>query len=182
MADMKDVINTVTTVDIQMLDANRENATLIKLDNPKNDITREQVSNAMQTAFANEWFLCSKGGIAKYLGDVIVNQSIKRTLEGADYYVTPSQLTLSYSGESDMVPDGTIEVSGATIQGYNFPSYDSRVIIPTGIIQNNGLRISISVKPGAQQDQSQRPPAYNFNIALVINGEVTTVPVTVPAP
>ncbi len=180
MADMKDVINTVTTVDIQMLDANRENATLIKLDNPKNDITREQVSNAMQTAFANEWFLCSKGGIAKYLGDVIVNQSIKRTLEGADYYVTPSQLTLSYDDSSDLSAGGTISVSGANIQGYNFVKPEGVGYRYTGTITDNGLTFKVVITNGI--DQSQRPPAGTFDVELVINGEITTVPVTVPAP
>ncbi len=178
----EDVIKTVTTLDIQLLNANRENTTTIKLDNPVNNITREMVSAAMQPAFTNEYLLTSKGDIAKFIGDITVNQSIKRILDGQDFYGTPSELTLSYSGESDLIPDGIIEVSGATIQGYNFPSYDGRIIVPSGVIQNNGLRINISVKPGSQQDQSQRPPTYNFNVQLIIMGQTVTVPVTVPQP
>ena len=63
---MPDTTTVVKTLDIQMLDADRQDATLIKLDNPKDNITREMVSAAMQPAFANNWFLTTKGFLSGF--------------------------------------------------------------------------------------------------------------------
>ncbi len=176
----EDVIKNVTTLDIQLLNANRENTTTIKLDNPVSNISREMVSAAMQPAFANEFLLTSKGDVAKYLGDIIVNQSIKRILDGQDYYVTPSELTLSYDDSSDLSAGGTISVSGATIQGYNIIRPANLYYRYVGTIKDNGLTFSIAVTNA--QDASQRPAAGTFNVELVIMGQITTIPVTVPEP
>lgn len=164
---MPDTITNVTTVDIQMLDENRSNATTIKLDNPKENLTREQVSAAMQPAFANGWFLCNNGSVAMYLGDVTVNQSIKTKLGGEDFYVTPSSLNFT-AGSAEEGLD--INVSGATIQGYNIkytnPGTDPILNVT---IAENGLSAHVSI-----DDYSS---GHSATLILIILG--TSVNVTV---
>ena len=177
---MADTQTTVTTLDIQMLDADRKNATTIKLDYPKDSVTREQVSAAMQPAFTNGWLLTNSGSVAMYLGDVTINQSIKTKLGGEDFYVTPANLEfrkmvgLKFDYEN-------INVSGATIQGYNFVNISNDKIKPYAEIINNGLSIKLTPYLG---DITQDMQGMNetFDVELIIMGEKVTVPVTVIVP
>ncbi len=163
---MADTQTTVTTLDIQMLDADRSNATTIKLDNPKDNVTREQVSSAMQPAFSNGWFLCSNGNTAMYLGDVTINQSIKTKLAGEDFYVTPDTITME-SGAT------TVTVSGATIQGYNLKDTDTLVNhrVTSIAIASNGLSITFSI-------EKINTGTENFTLVLIIQGLEINIPVT----
>lgn len=176
---MADTQTTVVNLDIQLLDADRSNTTTIKLDNPKNDVTREQVSAAMQPAFTNGWFLSSKGDPLMYIGDVTINQSIKTKLDGQDFYVTPSELTLTYDSASDKSAGGVITVSGATIQGTNFvkSDYQARKSIS---VADNGLSVTVVVSNSS--DTTQRPPAGTFTLILIIMGQSVYVPIIVPQP
>lgn len=171
---MPDTTTTVKTVDIQLLDADRSNATTIKLDNPKDDLTREQVSSAMQPAFTNGWFLCNNGNVAMYLGDVTINQSIKTRLDGADFYVTPSSLTLTNSGNS---ASGNINVSGAVIQGYNISGASAGMNVKI-TINNNGLTANVRV---TNVTPTSQVPTGDFTVTLIIQGQSIVVPCTIPA-
>lgn len=173
MADS--VVTNVTTLDIQMLDSERKNATTIKLDFPKDNLTREQVSAAMQPAFANGWLLTNSGSVAMYLGDVTINQSIKTKLDGEDFYVTPS--TLAYTISLEQTETKTITVSGATIQGVNITDYvdeNDTLEFLSPVIAANGLSVQIPVRgiaTGSDQDAT-------FNIKLIILGTEVTIPAT----
>ncbi len=172
---MADTVTNVKTVDIQMLDANRANATTIKLDNPKENLTREQVSAAMQTAFANGWFLCNNGSPAMYLGDVTINESIKTKLGGEDFYVTPSSLNFWNESEGDHYTSLDINVSGATIQGYNV----------TDVAQDAGYNVSVTIsdnglKATVHLNNLNPQSSTTFNVVLIIQGTAITIPCSVP--
>lgn len=172
---MADSVTNVKTVDIQMLDANRSNATTIKLDNPKNNLTREQVSAVFQTPFANSWFLTTKGGVATYLGDVTINESIKTKLGGEDFYVTPSSLNFWNESEGDNYSSLDINVSGAIIQGYNITDVEQDAGYNVSItIADNGLKATVHLNNLNPQRST------NFNVVLIIQGESITVPCSVP--
>lgn len=176
---MPDIITNVETLDIQLLDESRSNATTVKLDNPRENVTREQVSAAMQTAFANGWFLTSKGDVAMYLGDVTINKSIKTKLGGEDFYVTPNSLTMKAVNESQTEYQPTITVSGATIQGYNYTQLTgplaSRISKFTVTIAPNGLSATLYFLAdsgfGAGDDYC------TMDFYLVIQGVRITIPV-----
>lgn len=182
---MPDTIKTVKTLDFQMLDADRQDATLIKLDNPKDNITREMVSAAMQPAFANGWFLTTKGAPAMYLGDVTVSTSTKVKLDGQDFYVTPSSVTQNWNKQTNaMIID--IDVSGATIQGYQYINIDNQVYSASSSsspvtmrfapeIINNGLRFRIMVT--SSSTPMVEGGTLTFDIILVIQGTQVTIPV-----
>lgn len=163
---MADTQTTVTTLDIQMLNADRADATTIKLDNPKDSVTREMVSIAMQPAFAKGWFLTNKGEPAMYLGDVTLNQSIKTKLGGEDFYVTPASLTINTNTESES--SGEFQVSGAQILGYDYKEMSNsgtgNASITSVRITNNSQTIQIKAK-----GDSTRSVRYDFY--LVIQGE-----------
>lgn len=170
----EDVQTTVSNLDIQILNAERAETTTFKLDNPKQNLTREMVSAAMQPALANGWLLTSKGSVAMYLGDVTYNTSTKIKLGGEDFYVTPTSLELT----PDFGPGrlkGTVNVSGATIQGYNIVHVSGGT--PDNIevvLSENKLTATIKLT----MDNTSTPvPNCDYNLELVIQGIVVTVPV-----
>lgn len=180
MADS--VITNVTTVDIQMLNAERGSATTIKLDNPKDNITREQVSAAMQPALSAGWFLCTDDSPATYLGNITVNQSIKTKLGGEDFYITPSSLSLS--AQVDQIATGTVNCSGATIQGINIDNIvgfdehpEDYVEFLSPVIAANGLSAQIKVKVIGSMDGD----TISFKVKVIVQGIVVTIPATVTA-
>lgn len=172
----EDIITNVQTLDIQLLDSNRADATTIKLDNPVQNVTREMVSAAMQLALANELLLTNKGSVAKYLGDITVNQSIKRKLDGQDFYVTPTELALTVTPLSGVGDNSaSVTVSGATIQGYNFKNF-SRAFSQSalyGKISDNGLTFTITAQP-----QTLVVSPITMDLELIIMGLSVIVPVT----
>lgn len=182
---MPDITTTVKTLDFQMLDADRQDATLIKLDNPKNNITREMVSAAMQPAFANGWFLTTKGSPAMYLGDVTISTSTKVKLDGQDFYVTPSSFTQNWNKQTNGFTVD-INVSGATIQGYQYININNQVYSAssgsfpvtmkfTPSIINNGLKFRMIIE--ASSTPMIEGGTLTFDIILVIQGTQVTVPV-----
>lgn len=181
---MADTQTTVITLDIQLLDAERKGATTIKLDNPRNNVTREMVSSAFQTALANEWFLTNGGLPVMYLGDITVNQSIKTKLGGEDFYVTPSTIDFHY-GDWDLNSQATttITVTGATIQGFNFTNkvgnnFDN-VYWLRGVIADNGLSMQViaNLEDGAGSDFPAEE--YTCDLELIILGTTVKVPMKI---
>lgn len=168
----EDTQTTVANLDIQILNAERAETTTFKLDNPKQNLTREMVSAAMQPALANGWLLTSKGSVAMYLGDVTYNTSIKTKLGGEDFYVTPTSFNETYNDNE--MKTLTVNVSGATIQGYNLTNFDvdNFVHTPDCTILNNGLTFKFEGMPMT----SENP--ITFKIQLVIQGVIIEVPVT----
>lgn len=179
---MADTQTTVTTLDIQLLDEARADATTIKLDNPKSNVTREMVSSAMQPAFANEWFLTNKGSIARFLGDVTINQSIKTKLGGDDFYITPTSFNEQIA--IDEVKNLVINCSGATIQGVNIDNFtntfedehpEDYVQVYAPVIAANGLSVTIPV----YGKSTTSPETISFDANVIVLGTTVTVPVTV---
>ena len=174
---MADTQTTVVNLDIQLLDESRADTTTFKLDNPKSNVTREQVSAAMQPALTNGWLLTTKGNVAMYLGDITINQSIKTKLGGEDFYVTPTAINWSNVGTEETEQTGTITCSGATIQGYRFENFNELTYIeiePSANISANGL--SITIKVSFQLDVSMTTVKI-LDLVLIIQGAEVTIPV-----
>lgn len=178
----EDTITSVSNLDIQILNAERAETTTVKLDNPKQNLTREQVSAAMQPALSNGWLLTNKGSVAMYLGDVTYNTSTKVKLGGEDFYVTPASFTFqkvefSSQGSGDLIGyndnNPKIQVSGATIQGYNFVDHHSGASANLqGGIYPNGLTFVWHLTSG----MTVNAPS-SFDIKLTIQGTIVTIPV-----
>lgn len=171
---MADTQTTVVNLDIQLLDESRADTTTFKLDNPKSNVTREQVSSAMQPALTNGWLLTTKGNVAMYLGDITINQSIKTKLGGEDFYVSPSEVNLQTDGTTDVAT--TINVSGATIQGYNFKNFTDKVQCRgLATVAENALSIDVTVII----DSGSLDSGVNLlcTLILVIQGVEVEIPI-----
>lgn len=137
----------------------------VRLDNPKEGITRAQIAEAMQPAFTNNWIITDKGSTAGYLGETVLETSTKISLEGVDYYVTPSSLTI------DRKEPYTLTVTGAKVQGYNLKNstFSSEENPVTVTISENGLTVNVM---------------YNIlengtvDLILIILGQEVTIPIT----
>ena len=174
---MADQVTTVNTIDIQLLNADRADVTTIKLDNPINGITREQVSAVMQPALTNGWLLTTKGDTAMYLGDITLNTSIKTKLGGEDFYVTPSTLSFALTNQKP-ADNKTVTVSGATIQGYNFKNFPTELDVQIDAIAEvaeNGLSITIDVNINYGDLPSGTTKLCD--LILVIQGVEVVVPI-----
>ena len=179
---MADTQTTVLTLDIQLLDEKRADATLIKLDNPVNNITREMVSTAFQPVLSAGWFLTTKGGIVKYLGDITINQSIKTKLGGEDFYITPNHFNRDIA--IDEVQNFVINCTGATIQGVNIDNFtntfeeehpEDYVQVYAPVIAANGLSVTIPVLGKG----TTSPDTISFDANVIVLGTTVTVPITV---
>ena len=169
---MADTQTTVTNLDIQLLDESRSDTTTFKLDNPKNDVTREQVSSAMQPALTNGWLLTNKGNVAMYLGDITINQSIKTKLGGEDFYVDPASVELT--GVDTRVK--LIHCVGAVIQGYRFDNVDDDHVTSTSaLIDGNGLTLRVSFDYNLD---SVTQTIKLFDAVLIVQGTAVAVPFT----
>jgi len=182
---MADTIKAVTNLDIQLLDANHSNAKTVKLDNPMDNITREQVSAAFITPLTEGWFLAGNGATAMYIGDIVINQSIKTTLGGEDFYVTPASINDTIASSTKVV---SVTVSGATIQGYNFANvnqdlyYDGsskNIATITATIAENAL--SIEIKFYFISGRAPTSGSLTLDLILIIQGESVTVPINLTA-
>lgn len=163
----------VNTLDIQLLNAERGDVTTVKLDNPNDGITREQVSAAMQPALTNGWLLTIKGSVVMYLGDITLNTSIKTKLDGEDFYVTPSSINLTIPASQSA--QSTITVSGATIQGYNLKNITNNKATYSLVIAENELSATLTI---TQSVISSDPLSGTLDIILVIMGTTVTIPVS----
>lgn len=179
---MADTQTSVITLDIQLLDAERKNATTIKLDNPIDNITREQVSTVMQPALSNEWFLTQNANLAVYLGDITINQSIKTKLGGEDFYITPT--SFNDTVPIDEIKNFVINCTGATIQGVNVDNFtnsfddqhpEDYVQVYAPVIAENGLSVTIPVYGKGTTDQE----TISFDANIIVLGTTVTVPITV---
>lgn len=166
---MADQIKEVQTVDVQLINANRERPKTYKFDNPKPNLTRADVTTAFSPALANGWLLAADDTTAMYIGDVILNTSKKVTLNGEDFYVTPSSFQLNANTPQ------TVTVTGAQIQGYNIKNFTSNGPNVKNIlvqVAENGLTATVT-----NDYQSSLGYSGSFNLIFVIQGTEVTIPV-----
>ena len=166
---MADQIREVQTVDVQLLNASRERPKTYKFDNPKANLTRAMVSEAFTPALTKGWLLAADNSTAMYIGDVILNTSKKITLDGEDFYITPSSLSFSPQGSETK----TVTVTGAQIQGYNIKN---KVLVNTSLTVNiveNDFVANVTKNSSEYQTGSA-------TLILVIQGQEVSIPITIP--
>lgn len=144
------------------------NSTRVRLDNPKNGITRSQIAEVMQPAFTNGWIITDKGSTAGYLGETVLETSTKIKLEGEDFYVTPNAL---YFTADPGTQTKTLTVTGAQIQGYNIKMTIETYSTLSVAIAENGLTATVTTR----YDEGQSSGAWN--VILIIRGQEVTIPV-----
>lgn len=170
---MADQIREVQTVDVQLLNANRERPKTYKFDNPKPNLTRADVTTAFSPALAGGWLLAADDTVAMYIGDVILNTSKKVTLDGEDFYVTPDRLALKNNTPQNLT------ITGAQVQGYNIKNFTSNSASITAknlniTIAENALSVTVII-------EASESLAYSgsFNLILIIQGTSVTIPCTI---
>lgn len=167
MAEIKEVV----TLDVQLLNANRESVRTYKFDNPRSDVTRAQISEAFQPALVNSWLIAADGSPAMYIGDTIINTSKKVSLDGQDFYVTPTELNLSITTPGQPAV-GTVTVTGAQIQGYNFKNKQGTFSVLTAVVADNGLTATLTVS-------TPQGNSASCDLILIILGKEVVIPVTI---
>ena len=103
----------VKNVEIQLIDDDAKSTT-IKLDNPKTNITKNEIITVFATAISNNWLLSNYGNPIKGIGQVQLTTSEKILLEGEPVYVTPASATLR--PKSDTPATQNFAVANGTIQ------------------------------------------------------------------
>lgn len=142
----------------------------IRLDNPKEGITRAQIAEVMQPAFTNNWIMTEKGSTAGYLGETVLETSTKIKLEGEDFYVTPNEIIFTTGSGTQ---NATLTVTGAQIQGYNIKQIDEGGSSTLSVkIAENGLSATVTTTA-----PSSGAYGGTWNLILIIRGAEVTIPV-----
>ena len=102
----------VKNVDIQLIDDDAKSTT-VKLDNPKDNITKNEIVQVFTTAINNNWLLSNYGSAIKGVGQVQLTTSEKVLLEGEAVYVTPASANITLSNSPVTT---TFTVSNGLIQ------------------------------------------------------------------
>ena len=79
---------------IQLIDDDAK-STSVSLDNPKNNLTKNEIVEVFSTAINNGWLLSNYGSAIKSVGQVQLTTSEKVILEGEAVYVTPASAEMS---------------------------------------------------------------------------------------
>jgi len=104
---------TVTqTLDVSTIDEDGKTTTF-KLDNFKENITKNQVVEAFQYGINNGLLMSNYGTAIKSVGTVMKSTSTKVELEGEPIYITPNELTLTIPAGNPHHTDTTITVANA---------------------------------------------------------------------
>jgi len=146
----------------------------IRLDNPKEGISRAQVAEVMQPAFLNNWIYTDKGSTAGYLGETVLETSTKISLEGEDFYITPSSLSFNASTQGDHIQ--TVTITGAQLQGYQFKNVVKTIGSQFDLfatIADNGLSVEVNVKTANINQLG------TFDFVVIVRGQEVTIPATI---
>lgn len=173
---MADTIKSSSTVDVQIYDENN-NLNTAKIENPRQNITKADVTSAFSKLISCGYFVSSYGGHLARTGTVTISESSKRILEGSGAIITPANLTLTLpsSGGSQT---GTLTVTGGIIQTANFETFPDISNWGFAYVTFDDNTVTVTLQSsGASGNQS-----ITINVEIVIEGISHLVPVTLQRP
>lgn len=163
---MASVITDVKTVDISLID-NQGYLMTLKLDRPKDGLTKAQINDAFSKGFGILYN--QRGNPIVSIGKVVMSHSQKYEVGGAVYYVTPNKIEGSYATSQSE----TLTITGANVE------YATVVNVNNQGQENNRVNLSVNnniitvefIKGGS---------AANYSATIIIGiGNNTTISVPV---
>lgn len=170
---------TVTqTLDVSTIDEDGKTTTF-KLDNFKENLTKNQVVESFQYGINNGLLMSNYGTAIKSVGTVMKSTSTKIELEGEPIYITPNELTLTIPAGSPHYTDTTITVANAAgmvqaasvvdVQSSNPATYSAYI---ARLTESAGV-YSITFRIGTETITT-----ITGRINIIINGTNNYVPFT----
>ena len=167
-------MSVVKNLDIQLIDEDAKTTT-VKLDNPREDITKNQVISVFATAISNNWLLSNYGNPVKAIGQVQLSTSEKILLEGDPIYVTPERATLrptpsTPSTQTFSVANGTIQMVELSLESETQGQYIS--------VSQTHTSDSITVTATlANNTPSPISTEKNYSLKILIGTTIVSLPI-----
>lgn len=165
---------------VTLKDAEERNRT-INIDNPKDNLSLNQIKAAFQPAIAGGWLLSSSGSAITEVVEAKYNQVIKTQINGVPVTVSPSSLTFNILASTAVGQYSyeTLTVTNGTIAGIICP--DTTEVPNSFVISNLGYNSGKTVAGIAVVRLANSGATYSGNLKIIIEGSDTpiTVPVTV---
>jgi len=166
----------VQTLDVSTVDEDGK-ITTFKLDNFKENITKNQVISAFQYGINNGLLMSNYGSAIKSVGTVMKSTSTKIELEGEPIYITPSSIeaTLDSSTASKVVEvTVTSQIQAASVMDLqkSDPNSNIQAYVQNISYENNTTRISVYIY---MADTGRSATA---KLVIVVNGVNNTVPIS----
>lgn len=141
---------TVTTTSVVQITVFDEQGRLksFNIDNPKPNLTLNQIQNALQPAFIGRWWLSSQGNVIVGLEKATYSTSEKIPIGGETVVITPSQfsITLNRGGSQTDQSVTRFGMSTVTISGANINFIASKLSnITVESFQENNFSIDTSI-------------------------------------
>lgn len=170
---------TVQTVNVSTIDEDGKQTTF-NLDNPKDNLTKQQVVNAFQTGIDNGILISNYGSLIKSVGTVTLATSTKIELEGEPIYISPNSLEFNLTRLVDgssatstvTVTNGTIQSAGITDMQVSSGGYLSNVKVVSSFT-TNVVTVTVIEKG------SSSGTTYTGKLIIVIQGNSYHVPITI---
>lgn len=169
------------TLDVQLINENARTQTL-KLDNPKSNLTKNDVINAFNIGISNGVYISNDGTPIIRVGEVVLTTSTKVVIQGETVTFTPEKLNINGTLSSQYISIlPTVEVANGTPQGVSITNLQyterpgSSTLTIYAIIQDNNNTVEVNIirnKATAGNYQG------TFNLNIVVLGIVTTIPAT----
>ena len=170
---------TVQTVNISTIDEDGKQTTF-NLDNPKENLTKNQVISAFQSGIDHGILISNYGSLIKSVGTVTLATSTKIELEGEPIYITPNSLEYTFNRIVDgssatktvSVTNGTIQSAGVTDLTVSSGGYLSNITVVS-----NFTTSTVTVK--VIEKGSSNGTTYTGKLIIVIQGTSYSVPITI---
>lgn len=163
---------TVTSV-VQITVLDEQNYTrTFNIDNPVENLTLNQINQALTPAFLGRWWISSRGNVITRLESATYATSSKTAIGGEVISITPSEINTTNE-------TATVTVDGGTIQGARLDN----VVVTTNPQINTNLYISsiennkINLKIDLSQVKSQTIFNATATLVIIVNNVELKVPV-----
>lgn len=151
----------------------------ISIDNPKDNLSLNQIKNAFQPAINGGWLIDNYGDTIVEVSEAKYNQVIKTQINGEPVVVAPNSLTVNIYSSTPIGGNAlkTLTISGASASGISFNNnVNEGKFAVNALINSTGSSITIYFNRLSNTAASE-----NFNATVYFKGtsETVTIPVSV---
>lgn len=169
---MADTTNT-TVVQVTVTEEGGYSKTF-NLDNPKTNLTLNQIRNAFQPAITGGWLLGNNDKPIIAVERASYLEAIKTLILGEEIIITPSSLSIDPPNNIYGTNTGDITVTGGTIQSVS-------VVKTSGVGTPDYFDVSVSftdsVATVTVRSVNENASGFTGTVILVISGKVYEIPV-----
>lgn len=161
---------------VTLKDSSERNTT-INIDNPKDDLSLNQIKAAFAPAINGGWLLANNGSQITEVVEAKYNQVIKTQINGLPVTISPSSLSAEITTDTAIgssVTVGTLTVNNGVLTGVSCPTITGARFVIRAVNYNNTMT-SVDIVATRLKNTAD---TFSGNLKVFIAGSDT--PITVP--